>query len=63
MKACKGCGNRKPLSEFYRVCGSRNAQAHHDDYSRPLDVTWLCPSCHAAEHVAGRNIERSLLSA
>lgn len=26
------------------------AQAHHDDYSRPLDVRWLCASHHAAHH-------------
>lgn len=24
--------------------------AHHHDYSRPLDVTWLCPLCHKSEH-------------
>lgn len=31
-------------------CGAEKAHAHHHDYSKPLEVTWLCPGCHAAEH-------------
>ena len=31
------------------VCGER-AQAHHPDYSRPLDVVWLCVLHHRQAH-------------
>jgi hypothetical protein len=31
------------------VCGD-NAEAHHPDYSRPLDVVWLCSPHHRQAH-------------
>ena len=32
------------------VCGEAKAQAHHDEYSKPLDVRWLCVEHHRAHH-------------
>lgn len=31
-------------------CGDPESQMHHDDYSKPLDVTWLCRPCHLELH-------------
>lgn len=31
-------------------CGKPNAEAHHVDYSQPLNVRWLCRQCHVLEH-------------
>lgn len=32
------------------VCGKPNAHGHHDDYSKPLDVRWLCSTHHREHH-------------
>ena len=32
------------------VCGEENAQAHHDDYTKPKEVRWLCSTHHAEWH-------------
>lgn len=34
------------------MCGKEtvNIHAHHADYSKPLEVMWLCTECHGKEH-------------
>lgn len=37
---------RQPCAD----CGGADVQKHHDDYTKPLEVTWLCRPCHMARH-------------
>jgi len=39
------------------VCGDEDVVAHHDDYYKPLEVTWLCVEHHNAHHVKMREME------
>lgn len=34
------------------VCGSERAEAHHEDYTKPLEVHWLCRDHHLELHEA-----------
>lgn len=38
---CEDCGQVTP---------SRRLHGHHQDYSKPLDVEWLCKDCHWDRH-------------
>ena len=37
---------RKPCER----CGAKKVHMHHPDYSKPLEVIWLCTRCHEKEH-------------
>ena len=41
-------------------CGDQKSDAHHDDYSKPLEVIWFCRACHAAHHKASRRQQVAL---
>jgi hypothetical protein len=32
------------------ICGDKDTQAHHEDYSKPADVVWLCRKHHFEYH-------------
>lgn len=47
----------KPTECFF--CGNGGKlQAHHHDYSKPLDVFWLCPPCHGKLHTINGDFHR-----
>jgi hypothetical protein len=50
----------KLLRQSCQVCGDpqRKAHGHHDDYTKPLDVIWLCSEHHFERHrLMNRRIE------
>lgn len=38
------------------VCGEK-AHGHHENYEKPLELTWLCPSHHQQRHIAIRALK------
>jgi len=43
---CEACGQKPALNRL----GRSSIQGHHDDYSKPLEVRWLCQPCHNRHH-------------
>lgn len=40
------------------ICGAEEAEAHHNDYNKPLEVRWLCKRHHAEWHRNNKPIKK-----
>jgi len=40
-------------------CGSIYVEMHHHDYSKPLEITWICQKCHLDLHENERNMAKT----
>ena len=48
-KTCSACGGNNRALPMH---------GHHDDYTKPLDVIWLCAKCHTERHRELGDIDR-----
>ena len=47
--------------EHCRFCYCKTVEAHHDDYSQPYDVVWLCRLHHKERHWNNKHMDKSIL--
>ena len=60
MEMSHGIRDHKVVKpEVCSVCGKkRKLEGHHYDYSKPLEVIWVCRKCHLQIHKKLREFER-----
>ena len=54
-KAIKKGTLKKPTHCAECLLKHVSLQAHHEDYTKPLEEKWLCPLCYQRHHMAKRN--------
>ena len=45
-RVAKAVKRGKLFKGLCQMCRSRNVEAHHPDYHKPLEVQWYCRACH-----------------
>ena len=51
------CGKMTRPTKCESCLDECKPHAHHYDYSKPLDVFWLCASCHKLQHNGWKLVE------
>lgn len=46
---------RPRLCEDCGILPDHTLQGHHEDYSKPLSVVWVCTSCHGKRHTDAKD--------
>jgi len=50
--------NKTLIPQPCEVCGCEKSEAHHEDYSKPLEINWLCKKHHIEADKARRLREK-----
>ena len=40
------------------ICGNEKVDMHHQDYTKPFDVDWLCRSCHNLVNISKIDLKK-----
>lgn len=51
QQVCRALKSGKLTKMPCEVCGDEWSEAHHEDYSKPLEVMWLCKRHHTDRHM------------
>ena len=46
----------KLIKQPCEICGSKRVHAHHEDYLKPFEITWLCPVHHREHHAIEKGL-------
>jgi hypothetical protein len=44
------------------ICNSENAEAHHEDYTKPLEIIWVCKTHHKEFHDGKITLPREVMT-